>query len=70
MSMTVGSRDEYGPLSAFVRGLVFSVLTWIVGLVAGIIGLCRSERPRWPALTGLALGATAAIAAIIYFRPR
>lgn len=70
ISVAIGSSDEFGVVSAFVRGLVFSALTWVVGLVAGIIGLSRSERPRWPALIGLALCALAATAAVLYFRPR
>ena len=30
-------------------------LGWALGLIFAVIGLVRSERPRWPAFTGLVL---------------
>jgi len=30
-------------------------LAWLIGLVFGVVGLCRGEQPRWPAAVGCIL---------------
>lgn len=43
-------------LGRLLRGLVLGCNACVLSVAYAITGLIRRERPRWPAITGLALG--------------
>jgi hypothetical protein len=57
IGVTQGQADDWwtksigGATYAMFAGLIL----WVLGLVFAVTGLTRAERPRWPAIVGLAL---------------
>jgi hypothetical protein len=69
VTVATGGTDEFGGLGVLALGMVLAAGLWVVGFLAGIVGLCRSERPRWPAVTGLILTVLAVGVLIVLYAP-
>ena|SRR5580692_1288030 len=50
-----------------ILGFILSCSACIVSVCIALVGLWRRERPRWPAITGLALSGLPALAGINFF---